>query len=286
MGSAQDISSDSAKKTKLRRALPYLIGVLLAAGVCLLIFLLSGKQEEPEPEITTTATTTTVTTTTTTVVTTTTTAETLPRMEKDSGTEPYLTAAKAAELRANADAMAAKYPDFVGWLYLADSQIDYPVMQGEDNEVYLHATVDRVYDRLGTLYIDFRNDRHFSDPVTIFFGHNMASGKMFGNIRTFRSQSAFSAHKYGWLFTPDTVYRIDFFALAVLNAYDTLYNLPNTLDYYLERMYENVHFRSDIELGEDDRVVALSTCASDYEDARAIFTGKLVEMLEDSDYIR
>ena len=210
---------------------------------------------------------------------------TAPVPAEDASASPYLTAAKAASLRAKADDAARLSPDFVGWIYVPDSQISYPIMQGEDNDFYLHSDPDGGYDRLGSIFLDYRCSRDFSDPVNFIFGHNMASGKMFGSIRSFRSRSAFAAHRYGWLFTPDKVYRIDFFALCIVSAYDTIYYLPGSQEDFMARTRETVHFSADVMLAEEDRILSLSTCASDFADARALLSGKLVEMTAEADYI-
>ncbi|MBR3448887.1 MAG: class B sortase [Oscillospiraceae bacterium] len=191
--------------------------------------------------------------------------------------EPELPQWKYEELRKNTDDLAAQLGDLVGWIFMADSDIDYPVMQGNDNFYYLsHAPDGRPY-QLGSIMLDYRNDRRFQDDASILYGHNMVSG-MFGDIRSFRNQSSFDAHRYGWLFTPDTVYRIDFFALAIVSGYDTAYDLPCAQKDFLTRIRSQAEFDSGAEVAAEDRLIALSTCAvGDPAECRALFTGVLRE---------
>ena len=230
---------------------------------------LTPQQTETVPAVTATAPVTSQTAAETTVTT-----GTLPVPHAD---EPELPQWKYEELRKKTDDLAAQLGDLVGWIYMADSDIDYPVMQGNDNFYYLsHAPDGRAY-RLGSIMLDYRNDRSFQDDASILYGHNMEYG-MFGDIRSFREQSSFDAHRYGWLFTPDTVYRIEFFALAIVSGYDVLYDLPCAQTDFLERIRSQAEFDSGAEITADDRLLALSTCAGgDLAEPRALFTGVLQE---------
>ena len=271
----------------------------IGAAVCLLIaggiIWSATRIRDVEPgtaEQTTTAVTTTVTTTETTVTTTVT--ETAPPMSSfmvhDDASQPYLTAAKAAELKARAETMGETYPDFVGWIYIANSRIDYAVMRSEYNDYYLHRNVNRQYEFKGSIFMDYRSPGDLSNPTNIIYGHNMNAGTMFADIRNFRSNASFNAHRYGWLVTPDTVYRLDFFALSVLSAYDDMYalayyELPE-LHFFVQRALATAHFRRDMEINDGDKVVMLSTCAYDFEMARQILTAKMVPLTDEADYVR
>ena len=277
------------KSKKLKIAAISLFVLLMI--VALIVFFCLTRKPAEEPVIEETTTTTAETTTTELTTTTTVTATYVSYMREDHATEQYLTMSKASELAARTEGMSDYYDEFVGWLYVADCQIDYPIMRAKDNDYYLYRTVNGVYDKLGSLFMDYRNAGDFSDHGTIVYGHNMNSGKMFGDIRFMRNNAGFNAHKYGWLFTEDTVYRIDFFALSVLSGYDILYNLayfvPLENPEFLERIVTNAHFRNkDVEDTEDDYLIALSTCAGDFEEARALLTGKLVPMKSETDFIR
>ena len=271
------------------------IGVVTAlaiAGVVLGVLLRKPHDGPDTAEHTETSATTT--TETTAVTTTTTATETAPPlsvlMENEDGSQPYLTVAKASELKARAKVMGENYSDFVGWIYIANSQIDYPVMRAEYNDYYLHRNVNRQYEFKGSIFMDYRSPGDFSEPTNIIYGHNMNAGTMFADIRNFRTNASFNAHRYGWLVTPDTVYRLDFFALSVLSAYDEMYalayfTLPE-LNFFVQRALATAHFKRDVEITEGDKVVMLSTCAYDFEMARQIMTAKMVPLTNEADYVR
>lgn len=203
--------------------------------------------------------------------------------EPVSAAEPTLPAWKDAELREKTAQLAAELGDFAGWIFVAESEIDYPVMQGEDNFYYLDHAPDGRYLKRGTIFLDCRNARDFSDPHSILFGHNMVSG-MFGDIRSFKDRQAFDRHRYGWLYTPEAVFRIDFFALAILDAHDSVYAAAFPQEEWISHIRTNALHDTGAEILPADRLIALSTCAYASGDDRALFTGRLLRMTAD-DYI-
>lgn len=200
-----------------------------------------------------------------------------------SASEPWLSRSKAEEITAKVQELHSQWPDFIGWLYMSDSDIDYPVVQGTDNEYYLSHAVDGRYYRSGTLFLDWQCSRDLSDGTNIIFGHNMQNG-MFGDIRSYRNDEAFDSHRYAWFFTPDKVYLIEFFALSIVSGYDILYDVPCDLNEWHDRLLETAEYQRDVPM--TDKLVAFSTCASDYENARALFAGVLTaqESIEDCIY--
>ena len=59
--------------------------------------------------------------------------------------------------------------DVVGWLFLPDTVINYPVVQGEDNSYYLKRLVDGSYNANGSLFVDYQNEMDFSDDNTLIY---------------------------------------------------------------------------------------------------------------------
>lgn len=188
---------------------------------------------------------------------------------------PEISDRKIKEITGKLKEVSRYSDDLIGWIYIADSDIDYPVVQGTDNQYYLHHTPDGRQSNLGTIFLSCRCASDLSDSQNILYGHNMQYG-MFGDIRKFKDKEQFDRHRYGWLFTKDSLYRIDFYALAVVSAYDDMYNVPADSVEWQESLRANSLYFTEPDLGDGDSVIALSTCASDFDDARALFTGKLI----------
>ena len=115
--------------------------------------------------------------------------------------------------------------DVVGWIYVeALDGISYPIVQGKDNETYLHQTYEKNYNFAGTIFVDYENSPDFSDCNTLVYGHNMKNGSMFGHLKKFaEDQETYNKSKYFWILTPDKNYRYEIIsAYTIISASDTL----------------------------------------------------------------
>jgi sortase B len=63
-------------------------------------------------------------------------------------------------------------PDVVGWLAVEGTEIDYPVVQGKDNDFYLRHLFTGERNKLGSIFMNYRNHSNFSDKNTIIYGHH------------------------------------------------------------------------------------------------------------------
>lgn len=185
------------------------------------------------------------------------------------------------ELRETVREMQTAYPDTVGWLYIPDTSVNYPIMQGGDNDFYLHHAYDGSWLSSGSVFLDFRCESRFMNNLNVLYGHHMNNGSMFAGVCHFKDYGYFQAHKYGWMITADDVYRIDFFSAAVTDCNDEIYSgFENTAD-RLSHIYDISAIYEPTEISEQDRLVLLSTCSYEFENARTVLTGKLVRMGDD-----
>lgn len=92
--------------------------------------------------------------------------------------------------------------DVIAWIELPGTIINYPIVQGEDNEQYLRHLLDGSYHRFGTLFIDYRNAPDFTNDNTIVYGHHIKAGDMFCLLEEYREQSYYDEHPYFLLYTP------------------------------------------------------------------------------------
>lgn len=178
----------------------------------------------------------------------------------------------------SAQAMNSSYPDSVGWLYIPDTAINYPIMQGGDNDFYLHHAYDGSSLQAGSIFLDYRCENRFMNPVNIVYGHNMRNGSMFAGLLDFADPAYFDSHRYGRLSTPETVYRIDFFSCAKAHMNDELYDGSTPADEWISHLSDVSVVLEKVDFSGNDRFISLSTCSYEFENARTILTGKLVEM--------
>lgn len=178
----------------------------------------------------------------------------------------------------SAQAMNSAYPDAVGWLYIPDTPINYPIMQRDDNDFYLHHAYDGSSLKSGSIFLDYRCENRFMNPINIVYGHNMRNGSMFAGLLKFSDSAYFVSHRYGWLSTPEAVYRVDFFSCAKADMNDELYDGSTLINEWLSHLYDVSVVLETSDFSGNDRFISLSTCSYEFENARTILTGKLVEM--------
>ena len=174
-------------------------------------------------------------------------------------------------------------PDVVAWICSPDTVIDYPVMHGESNDTYLHSNWRRVYSTSGSIFADYKCTGDLvSDFNTMIYGHNMKNGSMFHSIKNYASQSYYEEHPYIWYVTPEANYLLYLVAGYVVESDDEAYYLRFSVE-GVQSLLENAVSRSDFEadyviagLDADkvietaQRVVVLSTCSYEFDDARYI----------------
>ena len=168
--------------------------------------------------------------------------------------------------------------DVVAWIYAPGTPINYPVVQGEDNEYYLKRMLDGRSNGAGTIFMDCRNEANIADFNTILYGHNMKNGSMFGYLTRYRGQGWYDTHPVMWLVTPEEVYQIDVLAGRTVKADDaayTIYNSEETFQAWLEDFVSQSNFKSQTALEDVEKVITLSTCTYTYDDARYVLVGAL-----------
>lgn len=179
------------------------------------------------------------------------------------------------------DVLLEKNEDIVGWLYSEDTPINLPVAQSNDNDYYLRRLIDGAGNNSGTLFVDYRNDRTFSDRNTIIYGHNMKNKEMFGTLRNYKEQSYFDEHPMMWLLTPDGDYKIELVAGYVTPTSSDVYSFEQSEEDVLAMVQQAVEkstFHTDIEINPGDRFLTLSTCSYEYDNARYVLIGRMIAL--------
>jgi len=174
--------------------------------------------------------------------------------------------------------------DIVGWISSPDTVIDYPVLLGETNDTYLHTAWDGTYSASGSIFLNCRCVGDLSDYETILYGHNMKSGAMFHALKGYLKQSYYDEHPYMWYVTPDAYYLLYVIACYSSDTSDEAYELK-TSEEEVRDFIESARARSTLTptwtvdgLDADQiaetakRVVVLSTCSLDSDNARYIVT--------------
>ena len=177
------------------------------------------------------------------------------------------------------EALKKKSPDVVGWIYCPGTIINYPVVQAEDDNYYLHRSYDGSYNFAGSIFVEAVNKPEFQDPNTIIYGHNMKDNTMFAGLSKWSSQSFYAEHPTVWLMTPEQDYRIELFSGYTTSAGSYAYTLfqgpGEELDEYIATALRKSDFDAGFAPQEGERLVLLSTCAYVFDNARYVLHGVL-----------
>ncbi|MCD7736238.1 MAG: class B sortase [Lachnospiraceae bacterium] len=171
--------------------------------------------------------------------------------------------------------------DLVAWLKIRALDLSYPVVQGEDNDYYLHRSFEQEELFAGCLFVNYANSSDFTDQNTIIYGHNMKNGSMFGSLKKFREEDVYEKSKYFWIFTEDIIYQYRIISARVVEKVGQTYQIDFTeeeFEEFLDTAMENSEVdNSNVSVTTEDKIVTLSTCTGD-SSTRFVVQGKLVQM--------
>lgn len=178
--------------------------------------------------------------------------------------------------------LLATNKDVCAWIYSPDTVINYVVVQGEDNNNYLHHKLDGTYNASGTLFIDCECSPNFSGANTIIYGHNMKDGSMFASLHNYVDQSYYDAHPIMYISTPAGDYKLEIFSCFTCDFDADTYTLSfaSEAEYsaFLNKMVSQSNVKTNVSVDSSERIVTLSTCTYEYDNARYVVMGKLVPM--------
>jgi len=170
-------------------------------------------------------------------------------------------------------------PDVFAWLSVYGTNIDYPIVQGQDNMKYVNTNAENGYSLSGALFLDSDNNKDFSDWGSIIYGHHMEKNKMFGQIGNFREKEMFESHRYGNLYFDGKEHGVEFFAFVHADAYNTTVFNPKISQQkkqaYLDEIYSMAIHKRDIGVTTKDKIVLLSTCSASSTNGRDVLIGKI-----------
>lgn len=174
-------------------------------------------------------------------------------------------------------------PDIVGWIVIEGTNINYPVVQGDNDDYYLTHLFDGTYNGAGCIFLDSDCEPDFSGRHSIIYGHNMKDKSMFANLVEYKNQEFYNTHPTAILITPDMYYKIHFFSGYVsdtwANAWDLSFNDYEYLD-WLHELQRKSCFTTECVPTKADRVLTLSTCTYEFDTAKFVLHGYLSELKE------
>lgn len=170
--------------------------------------------------------------------------------------------------------------DVCAWVSVDNTAIDYPVLQGDTNLSYINTDVYGNFALAGSIFLDSRNNRDFSDTCSLLYGHHMENSKMFGDLDLFKEESFFFENGTGMLILPDRICKFEIFAAILTGAsedavFEPTYWNEGNLDELVSYVKKSAMYMREDKLEqltekEDVKILLLSTCSTEFTDARMI----------------
>lgn len=177
--------------------------------------------------------------------------------------------------------------DFVGWIKIKETRIDYPVMKNEtDFQYYLYKNFDKEESIYGTPFIGENCEINPNSDNIIVYGHNMKNGTMFSDLNKYKDYDFYKKHKK---IEFNTLYDDEKYEIAY--AFVTEVNKKGEFDYYnyiniseqniyqdfIKNLEKEKLYDTDVKIQEGDKVITLSTCEKRSNNSRMVVVAKRVE---------
>lgn len=184
-------------------------------------------------------------------------------------------------------------PDTVGWLRIEGSNIDYPIVQGEDNDYYLSHDFYGQESVSGSIYLDYESQGDFTGRNQIIYGHHMKNGSMFRDVNYYKDEAYFKEHQYFSIYTPDREIRLKavacYYGEAAPVVRKTGFNSQESFDGFVKEMVSPCKFAEEIRYPVRT-LYTFVTCSYEIDDARTFLFAVEVdedgeERLPDEDFL-
>ena len=206
------------------------------------------------------------------------TAEADPGSSQQAVSVPAVTLAETSGARGNVNVASLQQQgeSIVGWIYCPGTSIDYPIVQGEDNEYYMEHNRAGKKDSAGAIYLDCRNDRSFSDEQIMIYGNLMSDGSMFSPLVQYLNQAFYEQHPVFEFFTAAGKYSLSVYSVhrgsPAMSNYPIWFMDAASREAFIAGERASSAIQSSVQVQETDQLISLVT-SSDFdaeEDARVI----------------
>ena len=168
-----------------------------------------------------------------------------------------------------------KNQDTVAWLYVGSCGISYPIVQGEDNDYYMHITFEGNQNSSGSIIMDYRDDKYLKGWNTFIYGHNMKNGSMFGSLKKLlKDDTLYDQDPYIYVFLPGYIYRYKIFSYYKDKPDSKMYWTADTLQEYRQYIRDALALSvrdCGVETSEDNNMITLVTCSGSGEGKMRFF---------------
>ncbi len=177
--------------------------------------------------------------------------------------------------------------DIVGWIIMDGTQVNYPIVQGDNNSYYLNHSYDKSYNSYGSIFMDYSSNNDFSDLNTFLYGHYTGNGSMFGELKKYMNESFYLEHPFFYILTPQQNYKVEVFSVytdeALSDSYNSNFGSLYDFKIYLEIIKNKRRYKTNTNVNYAlDRIITLYSCSheSGSKTERYFIHGKIISLSE------
>ncbi len=169
----------------------------------------------------------------------------------------------------------------VGWIQVGGTNINYPVVQNNDNNYYLTHSFDKSYNTAGWVFMDYRNKVEELDKNTIIYAHGRYDKTMFGSLKNIVKSDWYN-NSNNYIIKFSTEYENTLWQVI------SVYHIPTTSDYlqtkfvtnegftnFANKLIKRSVFNFNTSINQDDKILTLSTCYNESE--KVVMHAKLIK---------
>lgn len=169
--------------------------------------------------------------------------------------------------------------DTVGWIVVDGTNINYPIVLGNDNDYYLSHDFNKDYSIGGWIFMDYRNSSYMEDKNTIIYGHNLFNKTAFGSLSNLFTDKWFNSsnHRIN-IYTENGVYKYSIFSVYSIDPETYYLNIlfnDNQFDEFVNTLKSRSNYDFGEDLSSDDKIITLSTCTDDNNGRKVIHAKKI-----------
>lgn len=179
--------------------------------------------------------------------------------------------------------------DIVGWLEIKDTNINYPVLQGKDNQYYMTHNYKKEKSKNGSIFLTKDYDWNIPSSNLLIYGHNLNNGTMFQELLKYEKQSFYEKHpvirftteKEDAEFEIISVFKSRVYYKSEKNVFRYYYfvNTRNEEEYneFVKNAKKEALYNIEATAKYGEQLITLSTCSYHVEDGRFAVVAKKVK---------
>ncbi|SFQ36282.1 sortase B [Lachnospiraceae bacterium XBB1006] len=207
--------------------------------------------------------------------------DTFPSMEENSPPPSIYDKAELFFKDCDYDALKNLNKEICGWIVIPAVNISYPILQHNDNQYYLTHLYNHTENHVGSIFMDYRVSKDFSDFNSILYGHNMRDKSMFAKLHQFQKKKTWKKNPYVYIYGGNGIKIYKIFSAFTGDADGLSYAIglqqKKSKQEFIDYACKHAFYRTKIVPSTSDHIITLSTCSDSEHKYRMIVQGVLLK---------